>query len=217
MTGQNFSGAAGHLQVLFGNTPATSVTVIDDAHVTAVAPTGSGTVDVRVQSGVSDPNDPSNIKSPIFGYGDLRGVDGRPLHLRRGCGRGGAYAQRWFDQRDRRAEPATAIRSCWHRSPRRTSRSRSAQQPIDRDSHDADVHARQLEHGPDSHRRRRRRHVVEGNHTGTITHQVTSADGNYNGRTVSSVTVQITDNDTPANTAAGGSRRQLHDEPRGTP
>ncbi|HKB38159.1 MAG TPA: IPT/TIG domain-containing protein, partial [Gemmataceae bacterium] len=28
--GQNFSGAAGRLQVLFGNTPATSVTVVDD-------------------------------------------------------------------------------------------------------------------------------------------------------------------------------------------
>ncbi len=67
--GQNFSGAAGHLQVLFGNTPATSVTVVDDSHVLAVAPAGSGTVDVRVQSGVSDPNDSSNINSPIFGYG----------------------------------------------------------------------------------------------------------------------------------------------------
>src|SRR5262249_187817 len=29
VTGQNFSGAAGHLQVLFGNTPATNVTVVD--------------------------------------------------------------------------------------------------------------------------------------------------------------------------------------------
>jgi hypothetical protein len=69
VTGRNFSGAAGHLQVLFGSTPATSVTVVDDTHVTAVAPSGSGTVHVRVQSGVSDPNDASNINSPIFGYG----------------------------------------------------------------------------------------------------------------------------------------------------
>jgi hypothetical protein len=69
VTGRNFSGAAGHLQVLFGNTPATSVTIVDDGHVTAVAPAGSGTVDVRVQSGVSDPNDTSNINSPLFGYG----------------------------------------------------------------------------------------------------------------------------------------------------
>jgi autotransporter-associated beta strand protein len=67
--GQNFSGAAGHLQVLFGNVPSTSVTVIDDNHVSAVAPPGSGTVDVTVQSGIADPNDPSNINSPIFGYG----------------------------------------------------------------------------------------------------------------------------------------------------
>jgi hypothetical protein len=67
--GQNFSGAAGHLPVLFGNTPATSVTVIDDGHVSAVVPAGSGTVDVRVRSGVSDPNDPSNYTGGIFGYG----------------------------------------------------------------------------------------------------------------------------------------------------
>jgi hypothetical protein len=45
------------------------VTVVDDGHVTATAPAGSGTVDVRVQSGVSDPSDPSNVNSPIFGYG----------------------------------------------------------------------------------------------------------------------------------------------------
>jgi hypothetical protein len=69
VTGRNFSGAAGHLQVLFGNTPATSVTVVDDAHVTAVAPAGSGTVDVRVQSGVTVGADPENFTSPVFGYG----------------------------------------------------------------------------------------------------------------------------------------------------
>ena len=38
--------------------------------------------------------------------------------------------------------------------------------------------------------------VVEGAHTGTITHAVTSADANYNGLSVGSVTAQITDNDT---------------------
>jgi hypothetical protein len=69
VTGQNFSGAAGHLQVLFGNTPATNVTIVDDGHVTATVPAGAGTVDVRVQSGVADPNDTENINSPIFGYG----------------------------------------------------------------------------------------------------------------------------------------------------
>lgn len=67
--GQNFSGAAGHLQVLFGSTPATSVTVVDDSHVNAVVPAGSGAVDVRVQSGVTTGANPSNFKSPIFGYG----------------------------------------------------------------------------------------------------------------------------------------------------
>jgi len=67
--GQNFSGAAGHLQVLFGNTAATSVTVVDDAHVVAVAPAGSGTVDVRVQSGITAGADSHNYTSPVFGYG----------------------------------------------------------------------------------------------------------------------------------------------------
>jgi hypothetical protein len=69
VTGQNFSGAAGHLQVLFGNTAATSVTVIDDSHVTTVVPAGSGTVDVRVQSGVTTAPFSENIQNTIFGYG----------------------------------------------------------------------------------------------------------------------------------------------------
>ncbi len=69
ITGRNFSGAAGHLQVLFGGTPATGVTVVDDSHVSAVVPAGSGTVDVRVQSGVSAPGNTDNVNNPIFGYG----------------------------------------------------------------------------------------------------------------------------------------------------
>ncbi len=69
VTGQNFSGAAGHLQVLFGGVPATSVTVVDDDHVVAIAPAGSGTVDVRVQSGVTTSPNSDNIKNTIFGYG----------------------------------------------------------------------------------------------------------------------------------------------------
>lgn len=68
--GQNFSGAAGRLQVLFGTTAATSVTVVDDNHITCIAPSGvSGTVDVRVQSGVTSGTDSENYTSPIFGYG----------------------------------------------------------------------------------------------------------------------------------------------------
>ncbi len=72
ITGQNFSGAAGHLAVFFGSTAATSVTYVDDAHLTAVVPNGSGTVHVTVQSGVNetDPNNPNdNVNNPIFGYG----------------------------------------------------------------------------------------------------------------------------------------------------
>ena len=69
ITGRNFSGAAGHLQVFFGGVAASAVTLLDDAHLVAVAPAGAGTVEVRVQSGVSDPQDEANINSPIFGYG----------------------------------------------------------------------------------------------------------------------------------------------------
>ena len=54
--------------MLFGSTAATNVTVVDDSHVTAVVPAGTGTVDVRVQSGVTV-SDSQNIKNPIFGYG----------------------------------------------------------------------------------------------------------------------------------------------------
>jgi hypothetical protein len=70
--GQNFSGAAGHLTVKFGAVAPTPATYVDDSHITAVAPSGSGTVDVQVQSGVNatDPNNPSdNVNNPIFGYG----------------------------------------------------------------------------------------------------------------------------------------------------
>ena len=69
IVGQNFSGAAGHLQVQFGSTIATGVTVIDDAHVQAVVPAGTGMVDVRVQSGVSGPANSQNVENTIFGYG----------------------------------------------------------------------------------------------------------------------------------------------------
>jgi autotransporter passenger strand-loop-strand repeat protein len=74
ITGQNFSGAAGHLAVLFGGTPASSIKILNDTQLTAVVPNGSGTVDITVQSGVnesdsisSNPN--ANVNAPIFGYG----------------------------------------------------------------------------------------------------------------------------------------------------
>jgi hypothetical protein len=69
ITGKNFSGASGHLQVNFGSVPATSVTIVDDSHVIAIAPAGSGTVDIRVQSGVTTAANPDNIKNTVFGYG----------------------------------------------------------------------------------------------------------------------------------------------------
>jgi hypothetical protein len=70
--GQNFSGAAGHLAVFFGSTASPSVTFVDDSHITVVVPSGAGTVNVQVQSGVNeiDPQNPSdNVNNPIFGYG----------------------------------------------------------------------------------------------------------------------------------------------------
>jgi hypothetical protein len=74
ITGQNFSGAAGHLSVLFGTTPASSITIVSDSQITAVVPQGSGTVPVTVQSGVNETdhisdNPNANVNAPIFGYG----------------------------------------------------------------------------------------------------------------------------------------------------
>ena len=70
VTGQNFSGAAGHLQVLFGATAGTNVTVVDDSHVTVTVPANlTGKFDIRVQSGSADPDDSENVNSPLFGYG----------------------------------------------------------------------------------------------------------------------------------------------------
>jgi len=68
--GQNFSQAiTGQLQVFFGTTPAASFTYVDDSHLTAVVPAGSGTVDVHVQSGLTVPANSSNVNNTIFGYG----------------------------------------------------------------------------------------------------------------------------------------------------
>ncbi len=72
INGQNFSGAAGRLSVLFGTVASKSVTVVSDSEITALVPSGSGTVDVRVQSGIkkTDPNNADdNVNHPIFGYG----------------------------------------------------------------------------------------------------------------------------------------------------
>lgn len=68
ISGRNFSGAAGRLSVWFG-TNQLAATPTDDAHVTVLAPAGSGTVDVRVQSGIGNANSSANYTSPIWGYG----------------------------------------------------------------------------------------------------------------------------------------------------
>lgn len=74
ISGQNFSGAAGQLHVFFGTNAATSVTFVDDSHIQAVVPSGSGTLDVKVQSGTNETdtvsgNPNANVNAPIFGYG----------------------------------------------------------------------------------------------------------------------------------------------------
>jgi hypothetical protein len=70
ITGQNFSYALpGQLSVLFGSTPATNVTVLNDGTLTANVPDGAGTVNVWVQSGVTNSAYQNNMNAPIFGYG----------------------------------------------------------------------------------------------------------------------------------------------------
>jgi hypothetical protein len=68
ISGRNYSGAAGRLSVWFGTNQVPAV-VVDDAHVTAIAPSGSGTVDVRVQSGLGNAISSANYTSPVWGYG----------------------------------------------------------------------------------------------------------------------------------------------------
>jgi hypothetical protein len=69
IVGHNFSGAAGQLKVWFGASLATNVTYVDDAHLLATVPNGTGTVDVRVQSGVTTAPDADNVNNTIWGYG----------------------------------------------------------------------------------------------------------------------------------------------------
>ncbi len=72
ITGQNFSGAAGHLSVFFSGTAAASVNVFSDTQILTTVPGGSGAVDVTVQSGTNEidsDNPNANVNNPIFGYG----------------------------------------------------------------------------------------------------------------------------------------------------
>jgi hypothetical protein len=68
IAGRNYSGAAGRLTVWFGSNQVPA-TVTDDAHLAVVAPSGSGTVDVRVQAGLSNANFAADYTRPIWGYG----------------------------------------------------------------------------------------------------------------------------------------------------
>ena len=68
ITGRNFGGAAGQLHVQFGTVDATSVTVVSDTELIAIAPAHvAGTVDVRVVSGSMRTN--TDGQSVFFGYG----------------------------------------------------------------------------------------------------------------------------------------------------
>ena len=74
INGQNFSGAAGRLSVLFGNTSASPLNVLSDNQISVTIPGDSGTVDVMVQSGANEVdnisgNPNANVTAPIFGYG----------------------------------------------------------------------------------------------------------------------------------------------------
>jgi hypothetical protein len=72
--GQDFSGAASRLSVLFGTNSAAPVNVLSDTQVSVTIPGGSGTVDVSIQSGIDETDTVSgspgaNVNAPIFGYG----------------------------------------------------------------------------------------------------------------------------------------------------
>jgi hypothetical protein len=72
--GQDFSGAAGQLSVLFGTNAVSAVNVLSDTQISVTIPGGSGTVDVSIQSGIDETDTVSdspgaNVNAPIFGYG----------------------------------------------------------------------------------------------------------------------------------------------------
>lgn len=73
ITGKNFGGSAGRLSVLFGGTAATSVTILSDTQVRAVAPAhAAGTVDIQVRSGQNEKN--TSNQTVFWGYGTSAAV-----------------------------------------------------------------------------------------------------------------------------------------------
>jgi hypothetical protein len=71
ITGQNFSRASGNLYVNFGAMQFGPIGPISDTQINVTSPSGSGTVDVTVQSGVvkTGSNQTANVTKPVFGYG----------------------------------------------------------------------------------------------------------------------------------------------------
>ncbi|HEY1788987.1 MAG TPA: IPT/TIG domain-containing protein [Verrucomicrobiae bacterium] len=74
INGQNFSGAAGNISVFFGTNVAHSVNVLNDTNISVTVPSGTGTLDVTVQSGTNETDTISdspgdNVNAPVFGYG----------------------------------------------------------------------------------------------------------------------------------------------------
>jgi hypothetical protein len=73
INGYNFSGAAGHISVFFGQTAASAPNVLSDSQLLVTLPNGKGAMDVTVQSGQNEPDTydgpGANVREPIFGYG----------------------------------------------------------------------------------------------------------------------------------------------------
>ena len=75
VNGQNFSGAAGQISVFFGSVVSNSVTVLSDTQLSVLVPSGIGTVNVTVQSGVNETDnnsDPGAMSTRPFSVTERR-------------------------------------------------------------------------------------------------------------------------------------------------
>ena len=66
---------------------------MDDGHISAVVPVGVGTVDVRVQSGITTSSNTHNYTNPIFGYGISANTANDNFTF--GAGSGGSNILHW--------------------------------------------------------------------------------------------------------------------------
>src|SRR5262249_41088259 len=89
ITGLNFSGGAGLTQVYFGATPAADFTINADDSITAVAPPGSGVVDITI---VSPYGTSAIVPEDQFDYGGGLG----PISTAFLAGLRGELAVQWF-------------------------------------------------------------------------------------------------------------------------